>query len=235
MTVRTAVGLFRIASHAGCMRVPRFRRYAFAARWYDQLSGERQVYRAPRLTGIALLGLRPGDRVLDVGCGTGLSLPWLVEAVGTSGAVVGVDASAAMLDGARQRISDAGWANVTVLQGDAGELAQVLGDEREFDAVIFTYCLSIIDAWRQAFDQAVERLGAGGRVAVVDLALPTGRWRWLAPLARLACFTAGSDPHREPWMLVTQSQPYGAHVVLRGGHVHCAAGPQAREPHEDLP
>ena len=41
--------------------------YEAAARFYDALSGERLVYRAGRESGVALLGLRPGDTVLDVG------------------------------------------------------------------------------------------------------------------------------------------------------------------------
>ena len=46
-----------------------------------------------RLRTIDRLALRPGDRVLDVACGTGLSFPWLREAVGAGGEVVGIDIS----------------------------------------------------------------------------------------------------------------------------------------------
>ncbi|MFF4395200.1 class I SAM-dependent methyltransferase [Streptomyces sp. NPDC001480] len=46
---------------------------------------------------VADLGLRPGDRVLDAGCGTGRALPPLRAAVGPSGAVIGVDLTPAML------------------------------------------------------------------------------------------------------------------------------------------
>ena len=217
-------GLCDAGRHAGSVRLPRFRRYAFVARWYDQLSGERTVYRRPRLAGVAALDLRPGERVLDIGCGTGLNMPWLVDLVGTSGEVVGVDTSATMLDRARSRISGAGWANVTVLRGDAASLDTLLAEHDRYDAVLFTYALSIIDSWQQAFDQAVRRLRPGGRVVVVDLGLPTGRWRWLTPLARLACFSGGADPYRQPWTLVTHSLQSATHTVLRGGHVHSAAG-----------
>jgi ubiquinone/menaquinone biosynthesis C-methylase UbiE len=47
------------------------------------------------------LGLNPGDRVLEIGCGTGRNLPYLREAVGPEGRIYGVDLSAGMLAKAR--------------------------------------------------------------------------------------------------------------------------------------
>ena len=52
------------------------------------------------------LGLRPGDKVLDVGCGTGRSLDYLQSAVGPTGRVYGIDISAGML-GKAQKACDA--------------------------------------------------------------------------------------------------------------------------------
>ncbi|MGW0711962.1 class I SAM-dependent methyltransferase [Streptomyces sp. NPDC002643] len=50
--------------------------------------------------GVAALGLRPGDRVLDAGCGTGRALSLLRAAVGPSGVVLGADLTPAMLEAA---------------------------------------------------------------------------------------------------------------------------------------
>jgi protein-L-isoaspartate O-methyltransferase len=66
-----------------------------------------------------LLQLKAGDQVLDVGCGPGGSFPYLVNAVGSSGRVVGVEISPAIAINARKRIEKNRWSNVQVAEGDA--------------------------------------------------------------------------------------------------------------------
>jgi len=184
---------------------------------------ERPIYRAGRVCGIGLLEVRPGMRVLDIGCGTGLNFPLLRAAAGDGGVVVGVDTSTSMLAVAARRIARARWSNVQILRGDAGALNQVVGSEL-FDAAVFTYSLSVINDWEWAWDAAVRQLRPGARVVVVDLALPSGWGRMFSPLARLLCFTGGSDPRRAPWTRVRRDATEVSEAVLRCGHVHVATG-----------
>ena len=142
--------------------------------------------------------------------------------------MIGVDTSAAMLQRARSRVAAHDWSNVEIHHGDAADLVAILGDRASFDAVLFTYSLSIVGAWRSVFAQACALTRPGGRVVVVDLALPTRRWRVLSPLARLACFTGGVDVLRGPWTLVLDGLGASAHRVLRGGHIHVGAGTVCR-------
>ena len=200
---------------------PRLPRYGPAARFYDVLSGERWVYRAGRVRAIELLRLSAGDRVLDIGCGTGLNFPPVMVAVGPTGSVLGVDASQAMLAGAHRRIARNGWTSVRLLEADAATVD--LGGEAPFDAVLVTYALSIMGDWTVAFDRAVAHLRPGGRVAVVDLALPTGWGRLFWPLARFACWTGGADPYRAPWRRVDTVADDVRHDELRSGHIRVAA------------
>lgn len=216
------------------MRVPPLRipRYGVGARFYDVLSAERPVYRTGRLAAVSGLRLHPGARVLDVGCGTGLNLPLLLDAVGERGAVVGVDASAAMLAQARERVDVGGWDNVTLYQGDAAELGTLLDDEEPFDAVLYTYSLSIITDWQRSWTQALALTKPGGRLAVADLAMPTGKGRVLRPAARVACLTGGVKLRRHVWEVVAADCVEIEQQVLRSGHIHVAAGtkrkPRAR-------
>ncbi len=212
-----------MAGHDGCMpTMPRLRRYRLGARVYDVVSLERLVYRSGRLAAIDALGLTPGARVLDVGCGTGLNFPDVAAAVGPAGRLVGMDASGAMLRQARGRVSGHDWSNVTLVEGDAAQLNTLVSGD--FDAVLFTYSLSVVGDWGSAWEQAWALLRPGGRVAVVDTALPVGPWRLLSPLARLALFAGGVDASRRVWQQVASDADETMHRVMTGGHVHVAAG-----------
>ena len=208
------------------MRTLRAARYSSGARHYDLLSGERPVYRVGRVEAIGELGLRPGARVLDIGCGTGLNFPLLQEQIGDAGQLVGLDASQAMLDQARQRIAKAGWRNVELIHADAARLDEVVGTA-PYDAVLFTYSLSIISDWRSAWAQARAVLLPGGRAAIVDLSLPSGWGLPWWPLARLAGLAGGSDPFREPWRVIEEELEDVSTFSHWAGHVRVAVGTQA--------
>src|ERR1700742_2678179 len=75
--------------------------------------------RAQRLQAVRALGLRPGDTVVDMACGTGLNFPLLQSVVGPGGRIVGVDLTDAMLARAQDRVKANGWSNVSLGQADA--------------------------------------------------------------------------------------------------------------------
>lgn len=127
-----------------------------------------------RLDDLALrhLNLRPGQRVLDIGCGTGATLSPLREAVGEEGTIVGVDYSPRMVARAQRRVREGGWSNVSVRRADASQVS--LG-HREFDAAVALSSLSATPDVRAAVEIAHDALRPGGKLFVFDMRLiPTG-------------------------------------------------------------
>jgi SAM-dependent methyltransferase len=95
----------------------------------DRLAGMLEAQtRDPFLRKVAersleLIRVGPGARVLEVGCGVGVLLPALAQLVGPTGKVVGLDYSAALLDKARERVIEAGFADtVELIESDAQHL-----------------------------------------------------------------------------------------------------------------
>jgi demethylmenaquinone methyltransferase/2-methoxy-6-polyprenyl-1,4-benzoquinol methylase len=205
--------------------------YASAARVYDALSGERCVYRAGRESGVALLNLRPGDTVLDVGCGTGLNFALLVGAVGPTGTVIGLDRSAEMLAMAHRRVDANGWTTVQVIQADATtfdpvEIAKGLPATAGglVDGVFSSYAMSVFDNWHPAWDRMRALLRPGGRACIVDMQLPSGVYRAFAPLVRLAAAVGGADLDARPWTVIERDGIDVRSASVRGGHLRVVAG-----------
>ena len=92
--------------------------YESGARSYEQDTGAFQQYREAI---VDALPVRPGQVVLDVGCGTGLCCGLLRDKVGTAGRVVGIEESPEMAAVAREHIAGEGWRNVTVVESPAEE------------------------------------------------------------------------------------------------------------------
>ncbi len=145
--------------------------YRHHARGYDA-SAQRTM--RIRLRTIEKLGLHSGDRVLDVASGTGLSFPLLREAVGDQGEVVGIDVSPEMMRLARQRVTEADWQNVTLLESPI-ESADIPGP---LDAVLLHFTHDVMRS-PEAIKRIFAAAGPNARIAIAGMKYVP---RWMAPL-----------------------------------------------------
>jgi SAM-dependent methyltransferase len=103
---------------------------------------------------------RPGERVIDIGCGSGTSVLALAEAVGPGGRVLGADIATESVAVARRRIAEAGLAQAAVLLGDAGSHPFPPGG---FDLLFSRFGVMFFDQPVAAFRNLRAALRPGGR------------------------------------------------------------------------
>lgn len=168
------------------------------------------------------LSLRPGDAVLDVACGTGLSFALLEEAIGPSGRLVGVELSPEMAKIARARIERAGWRNAELI---VARMEDAVLAPNAFDAVAFNFTHDVLQS-EQALANVFAACKPGARIAVAGSKLLP--W-YLAPLnlyVRLhnAPYMTTQRNLRAPWKLLTRYVPdlaiestmFGAGYLAKG-------------------
>lgn len=147
--------------------------FAEIAPSYDLLNGlmSLSLHRRWRTYAVSLLDLQPGDRALDVCCGTGDFLFPLRQKVGAEGLVVGVDFCRPMLERAAEKIAPGGWRGGTSV-GDACQLP-ITG--ATFDAVTVGWGIRNVPDIDAAHQEVVRVLRPGGRFISLDMARPKVR------------------------------------------------------------
>ncbi len=192
--------------------------YRRRARVYDL---ELALFEPIRREAIAWLALEPGETVIDVGCGTGLSLPLLQRAVGAEGRIVGVEQSPEMIALARQRVRQHRWRNVTLLASPVESVSLRM----RADAALFHFTHDILRR-PDAVARIVDRLRPGARVVASGL-------KWSGPLANpvnLAVLVAARhsvstlEGLSRPWDLLAEQlgelqlrqRMFGAVYIARG-------------------
>lgn len=174
--------------------------YQRHAAGYDQSARRTMALRRRTIT---RLQLQPGQTVLDVGAGTGLSYALLREGVGPDGRVLAFEQSPDMFALAQARVQREGWANVwhTNAPAETVELPQPA------DAVLFNYTHDICRS-PDAVRNILRQLKPGARVAMAGM--KTFPW-WTGPLVLL------------PWLKNRpyNAQPGGLRAPWRCVAAHC--------------
>jgi S-adenosylmethionine-diacylgycerolhomoserine-N-methlytransferase len=129
----------------------------------------RKFYLLGRDEAIARLHPAPGDKVLEIACGTGRNLIQLARAY-PEARLFGLDVSREMLATAAASTARAGLASrIALAQGDAPAFdPAVMFGSASFERVMISYALSMIPPWREALAHALDVVAPGGSVEIVD-------------------------------------------------------------------
>jgi len=166
--------------------------YTRISKVYDSLA-DRDEHRAREL-GLSLLDARPGERILEIGFGTGSSLIPIAAAVGASGDVAGIDISSGMHAVAEERIRHANVPASIDLRVSA--VPPLPFRDAFFDGVFTAFTLELFpdDTIPIVIREVRRTLRAHGRITVVSMAVGTEEQRHRLP-ERIYVWMHGHFPH----------------------------------------
>lgn len=126
---------------------------------YDLVHGK--PLHSGRRIAVRLMGIKPGDRILEVGIGTGLSLPFYREDC----EIVGIDLSQKMLDEAKKKVKRFGLSNVTLIRMDASTMEF---EDDTFDGVLAGYVLSTVPDPVRVIKEMQRVCRKGGKIIFLN-------------------------------------------------------------------
>jgi demethylmenaquinone methyltransferase/2-methoxy-6-polyprenyl-1,4-benzoquinol methylase len=153
--------------------------YQSGARHYDittilfRMIGLRM--KAYRTRAIEKLSLQRGNSVIELGCGTGLNFPFLMEKIGPEGRLIGIDLTRGMLDIARLKVERSGWKNVELIQSDIA----LYNFPEEINGILATGVFGYIPEYDRVIKAASQSLIPGGHIAILDGKQPENLPSWL--------------------------------------------------------
>ena len=124
-----------------------------------------------RRAAVQASALRPGDRAVDVACGTGKLTTALAEAVGPFGGAVGIDISPRMIELAR-----ATQPSLVQLGFEVGNALALPFEPGSFDAATIGFGMRNLADFEAGFRELARVVRPGGRVVCLELSMPRPRW-----------------------------------------------------------
>ena len=140
--------------------------YRTIAAKYDHAT---RLINGVRRDAVAALQLKPGETVMDVGCGSGFLFGPILQAIGPSGRLLAFDHSPELLAIARGRIADAEWKNIVLLESTA----EAVNFGAKASALLFSYVHDVMQS-EAALDNLFAQAAPGARVAICSTKL----WPW---------------------------------------------------------
>ncbi|MDH3976112.1 MAG: methyltransferase domain-containing protein [Deltaproteobacteria bacterium] len=166
--------------------------YQRYANIYDVTFGK--IFHRGRVASVDLLNIQPGEKVLEVGVGTGLTLPFFPD----NCHVTGIDLSEHMLDKARENIELHGKQNVEIKQMDATHMDF---PDNHFDSVVAAYVISVVPDPVKVLNEMMRVCKKGGKIVFInhfkcDNPVIAGLEQLISPLSRYLGFK--TDLELEP-------------------------------------
>jgi ubiquinone/menaquinone biosynthesis C-methylase UbiE len=201
--------------------------YQSGAKHYDfttilfRLIGLRM--KAYRLLAIKKLSLQRGNCVIELGCGTGLNFPFLMEQIGPEGRLIGIDLTPGMLDIARERVERSGWKNVELIQSDIA----VYDFPEGTNGVLSTGLFGYIPEYDRVIKAASQSLVPGGHLSILDGKQPENLPSWLFKIVLKLGGPFGYTPEYfnvRPWESVERYFKETSFETRYGGMIYILSG-----------
>jgi ubiquinone/menaquinone biosynthesis C-methylase UbiE len=201
--------------------------YQSGAKHYDfttilfRLFGLRM--KAYRLLAIKKLSLQRGNCVIELGCGTGLNFPFLMEQIGAEGRLIGIDLTPGMLDIARMRVERSGWKNVELIQSD---IASYDFPDR-VNGVLATGLFGYIPEYDCVIKAVTQSLLPGGHLAILDGKQPENLPSLLFKIVLILGDSFGYNPEYfnvRPWESVERYLIDTSFETRYGGMIYILSG-----------
>ena len=174
--------------------------YDFTANLYYLIGFRETKYRKQA---VSELGVKLGDSVVEVGCGTGLNFKYVINFIGETGNLIGIDLTDAMLKKASDRVLKNNWTNVKLVQCDAAEYNFTSG----VSAVFSTLALTMVPEYEKVIERAAHALKPDGKFVIFDLKRPNSIPLWLVKLGIFFVKPFGVSldlADRKPWITMNK-------------------------------